>query len=268
MIYTCYEMVRDCRADKPEGWSYFVSNYVPVVRKLLAHYFPERAGDGALIERVLRTLRRPESSLFQMMDPAPERIFVAELRQQVLAAVESDRAAALPPVPIEPETLLEALAPLTMVERQAVWFETMHHTPVDVGRMMRMDPKTVEKIRQKAGELVRGKVDAWSGTLLADNGAVLGRAAAATPTGPDCPQPRAFLDMIDGRTTWQGREQIERHVGRCLFCLDHFCRLLEVVDIMRTSKPLPEEEAEPLRRLLGVEPVKKAAAWKRLFGAG
>src|SRR5438445_12830611 len=33
MIYTCYEMVRDCHADRPEGWAYFISNYVPLIRK-------------------------------------------------------------------------------------------------------------------------------------------------------------------------------------------------------------------------------------------
>ena len=34
MIYTCYEMVRDCHADRPEGWAYFISNYVPLIRKI------------------------------------------------------------------------------------------------------------------------------------------------------------------------------------------------------------------------------------------
>ena len=30
MIYTCYEMVRDCRENRAEGWRYFIRNYVPV----------------------------------------------------------------------------------------------------------------------------------------------------------------------------------------------------------------------------------------------
>ena len=38
MIYTCYEMIRDCRAGRAEGWRYFISTYVPVIRKSLAHY--------------------------------------------------------------------------------------------------------------------------------------------------------------------------------------------------------------------------------------
>ena len=78
MIYTCYEMIRDCRADKPEGWSYLISEYVPAVLKLLAHYAP-----GHSIERVLAAVCKPESSLFQSLEPSPERWFVAELRQKL-----------------------------------------------------------------------------------------------------------------------------------------------------------------------------------------
>src|SRR5579859_2954622 len=85
MIYTCYDMIRDCRADRAEGWSHFITNYVPVIRQLAAHYFPH---SGAVLEPVLVALRRPESSLFQSLEPAPERWFVAELRQRVLVAYE------------------------------------------------------------------------------------------------------------------------------------------------------------------------------------
>ena len=88
MIYTCYEMIRDCRADTPEGWSYFLAQYVPVIRALVAHYFPGRSGDPALVERVLVALRQPQSKLFESLEPAPERAFVTGLRQRVLAAVE------------------------------------------------------------------------------------------------------------------------------------------------------------------------------------
>ena len=61
MIYTCYEMVRDCRAGVPEGWIYFISYYVPAIRKTLTQYAPERAGDAALVERILLTVRDRKS---------------------------------------------------------------------------------------------------------------------------------------------------------------------------------------------------------------
>ena len=257
MIYTCYEMARDCRSDRPEGWSYFLSNYVPVVRKLVAHYGSD---DGALLNRVLVGIHKPESSLFQTLEPAPERWFLADLRQKVLAEMETRP----PEIEIDLETVAAALEPLTMVEKQAAWIETMHYSPEETGPMLRMAPQTVEKIRGRAAELIRGKVDTWRRTLLADNGASLGR-AAAPEAGEDCLSAKTFLDILDGRMTWLGREQLERHVNACWHCIDHFCRMVEVVELLRGIQPLTEQEAEPFRILLGIQPQKRPR-WKRLLG--
>jgi hypothetical protein len=268
MIYTCYEMIRDCRADKPAGWSYFLAQYVPVIRGLVTHYFPERAADPALVERVLAALRQPQSSLFESLDPAPERAFVAGLRQRVLAAVEADRAGLAPEVPIDLEVLGPALEPLTLTEKLAVWFETMGYSAADAARMLRMSPQTADKIRTRSAELVRGGVDAWSRTLLAENGPSLGREAAGLCTKDatkDCLPAKAFLDIIDGRTNWRGREEMERHVKTCWHCIDHYCRLLEVVDVLRASQPLAEAEIESYQLLLGIEPPKRSF-WKKLAG--
>jgi len=254
-------MIRDCRAGRPEGWSYFLTQYVPAIRRFLAHYYPEREGDRALIERVLTKLRQPESSLFQSLDPAPERAFVAELRQHVVSAVEADHASTAPEVAIEIEALGAALEPLTLTEKLVMWFETMRYGEADAGRMLRMSPETAKKIRARGAELVRGGVDAWRSTLLGDNGLPLGRAASALGT-KDCLPPKAFFDVIDGRATWRGREEMERHVKGCWHCMDHYCRLLEVVDVLRGAKPLGEAEAEGYKRLLGIETPKRSF-WKR-----
>src|SRR5271155_1591417 len=152
MIYTCYEMIRDCRADKPEGWSYFLAQYVPPIRGLVTHYFPERAGDAALVERVLAALRQPQSNLFESLDPVPERAFMAGLRQRVLAAVEADRAGAAPAVPIALGVLAQALEPLPLTEKLVVWFESMGYSAADAARMLRMSPQTADKIRGRAAE--------------------------------------------------------------------------------------------------------------------
>ena len=254
-------MIRDCRAGRPEGWSYFLTQYVPVIRGFLGHYYPDRVGDQALIERVLVTLRKAESSLFQSLDPAPERAFVAELRQHVLSAVEADRASAAPDVSIEIEALGTAFETLTLTEKLVVWFDTMRYGAADTGRMLRMSPETADKIRARGAELVRGSVDAWRSTLLQDNGPLLGRAASALTT-KNCLLPKAFFDVIDGRATWSGREEMERHVKGCWHCMDRYCRLLEVVDVLRGAKPLGEAEVEVYKRLLGVETPKRSF-WKR-----
>ena len=199
MVYTSYEMVRDCRADKPEGWSYLIANYVPVIRKLLAHYAGERA---PAVETVLAVLHNPESSLFASLDPAPERWVVGELRQKVLAELP----AADPSAPLDLESVAAALAPLTLLEKQAIWLEGMGYGPPDAGVLLRMAPATVTKIRDRAAELLRGAVDTWNRSLLPENGLALGRAAAAAHT-TDCVPSKTFLDVLDGRSTWRNREQ-------------------------------------------------------------
>jgi hypothetical protein len=257
VVYTCYEMVRDCRADRPDGWSYFIANYVPVIRKLLAHY---GGGRAVTLESLLGGLRKPESSLFASLEPAPERWFVGELRQKVLAELAIPDAAA----PLDLETVGAAWQPLTMVEKEAAWLETMDYAPPEAGAMLRMAPATVEKIRGRAGELLRGAVDTWNRTLLAENGPALGRAAAAAHT-KDCLPSKTFLDMLDGRSTWRTREQIERHAINCWHCIDHFCRMAEVIELLRGVEPLPAAEWEPLRQQLGI-PEEKRGGWKKWFG--
>jgi hypothetical protein len=260
MIYTCYEMIRDCRLDKPEGWSFFVSGYVPLIRKLLAHYAPAEAPDGALLRRILQAARQPESSLFQSLEPAPERWFIAELRQKVLAEIDA------PPAELELdlETVALALGPLTLTEKQAAWIETMHYGPKETGAMLRMAPLTVEKIRARAAELIRAAAPAWNRAILAANGAALGRAAAAAST-PACLSAKVFLDILDGRATWRGREEMERHVNGCWHCIDLFCRMTEVVELIRGVEPLAESEAAPLRQAMGVR-LPRPSLWKRLVG--
>ncbi len=260
MIYTCYEMVRDCRADVPEGWIHFISHYVPVMRKALAHYAPEKAGDAALLGQILVKVRTRDSFIFKSTEPPEERWFVAQLRQLLVGELAAPAAE----IPMDLETLTAALEPLTMTEKQAAWLETMHYSPAQAGPMLRVSPETVEKVRDRAAELIRGKVDSWRRTLLVENGAALGREAAGG-AGKDCLATKAFLDVVDGRTTWRGREMMDRHLRDCWHCVDHFCRMLEVVHLLRDSQPLPESECEPFRTLLGV-PASKRAGWKRFIG--
>jgi hypothetical protein len=265
MIYTCYDMLRDCGDGRDEGWSYFVSNYTPVIRRIVAQYTPESAGDG-LIERLLIAVRQPQSPLFQLLDPAPERWFVAELRQQVLGVVGELQSGAEPESTLDLELLGKALEPLTVVEKQAVWLETMRYAPKEAATLLRMEARTVEKIRDRAAELLRGTLDTWRRTLLADSGRQLGRMASAART-PECPGAKAFLDVLDGRSTWQRREELERHVTACWYCIDHFCRMAEVLELVRGIEPLPEEEAAKFRAVLGIHPPKKTL-WKRWFASG
>lgn len=255
MIYTSYDMIQDCRADKPEGWSYFITNYVPVIRKLLAHY-----GSAGDLERILVALRRADSSLFSSMEPAPERWFVTELRQKVLAELPSPP----PDIELDLETVASAFEPLTLSEKQVAWLEAMGYDAAAIGAMMRMAPKTVEKIETKAADLLRGKSDTWRRSILRENARLLGQAAAASGT-KDCLPLRVFLDILDGRTTWRGRETMEQHVTQCWHCIDQYSRLVEVLELIRGIQPLTLPEASEYQTLLGIRS-SKPSLWRRLAG--
>src|SRR5882724_2216715 len=234
MVYTCFEMIRDCRADFPQGWRHFAASYVPVINRIGKQY----SATGVDIDAILLSVRKPGASLFQSMDPSPERWFVAELRQVVLATLPLPETE----IALDLATVADALAPLSMVEKQAAWLETMRYDDAVAGEMLRISGTTVEKVRARAAELIRGKVDAWRRTLLAENGLALGREAAAG-AGKDCLSAKAFLDILDGRTTWGNKEMIERQVNSCWHCVDHFCRMVEVIGLLRGCRPLTETEA-------------------------
>ena len=253
MIYTSYDMLRDCRENRPEGWRHFLTNYVPVIRKLLAHYATD---DDKLLERVLPAVGKPGASMFAPTEPAPERWFVADLRQVVVAELPHPP----PEMELDLETVAEAFGPLTVVEKQAAWIEGMGYSPEATGAMLRMAPATVAKIRDRAAELLRTKSDAWRRPILRENGRALGRAAAAA-AGAECLSRKAFLDVLDGRTSWQDREQLERHVTSCFHCVDHFCRMAEVIELLRGVKPLGESEAARWARVLSVDLGSKKKGW-------
>jgi len=254
MVYTSYEMMRDCRADRPQGWRFLVAQYVPVMRKIVRHYDANQAGP----EAALLSIARPDSPLFASLDPAPERVFVAGLRQSILEGIPAPAAE----LPVSLEAVAAAFEPLTLVEKQAAWLESMGYGAEQSGAMLRMAPATVAAIRARAAELLRGQTDRWRPSLLAENGRALGTEAA--PPADGCLAARKFLDIVDGRTTWAGREQLARHTDACWHCIDHFCRLLEAVSLLRGIEPLTEAEAEPFYKALNL-PASRPAAWKRWF---
>ena len=90
---------------------------------------------------------------------------------------------------------------------------------------------------------------------------VVGVEAADAKT-KDCLPAKAFLEILDGRSTWRDREEMTQHVGTCWHCVDHFCRMAEVVELLRGVQPLSEAEAAPLKKKLGIE-TRKPAFWRR-----
>ena len=100
--------------------------------------------------------------------------------------------------------------------------------------MLRMDAKTVEKIRDKAADLLRGAQDRWSRTILEDNGTSLGRGSRGAI--------HARLCLGQGAAGYDRRplHLVKAGAGgtpsfRLLALHDHFSRLHEVCDLLRSK---------------------------------
>jgi len=255
-------MIEDCRADKPEGWSYLIRSYIPAIRIFLSHYYSGRAADTQLIERVLKGLKNPSSGLWK--GAGTEREFVAQFRQEVLRIVELDKSSVEPAVALDLEVLSEALEPFTATERQFVWFQTMSFDAAATAKLMNLEPATVQAARDRADEALRSKLDRWSRGIIAENGLLLGKLAVAAKTDK-CLPAKAYLDTLDGRITWARKKDYESHMTQCWFCVDHCCRIRESDFALRTIKPLSEQDAEPFRTLLKL-PAEKKGLLQRMFG--
>lgn len=256
-------MIADCRVNRPAGWSYLVGNYVPVMRLVLSHYYPDRKADRELLDQVLKALHDPLAALFAHPGAGTEREFVTALRQAVLAAVEKESANQTSAGALDLETMTAALEEFTATERQFVWLESMAYTAEQTAALMNLEASTVENARNRAEELLRSRMDHWKRGLIADTGRILGRLAAAART-EECLPARAFLDTLDGRITWIRKKDCEFHMMSCWHCIDHFCRIREADHALRVARPLGEDEAMPYRLALGL-PEEKQPFWKKMF---
>ena len=262
-VYTSLEMIIDCRANKPDGWRYLVSRYVPVIRRVVSHY----SGDANLssrVDKLLLQLHSPADPLYSSSS-INEREFIAALRQRVLDLMDTERPASAPDVEVDLATLTQALEPLTATERQMLWLESMGYSVESTAGLLNLESSTVEKLRNRAEDLLRAQMDRWKRGLFLQNGRLLGRLEAGTKSG-DCLLPSAFVDVIDGRITWGRKKDYETHVVRCWYCVDHFSRIRESDYITKMLKPLTEDEAKPYHQLLGL-PEEKKSFFSKLFAS-
>lgn len=259
-IYTSFEMVEDCKAGLRRGWAHFVSEFEPIIAALAAHYCGEHYASKPSID-LLRDLHTGE--FFQSVHPATQREFAIELRQSVLALLEGACSSPAPDIELSLEDVTTALAPLTPVEKQMAWFETMKYVPAHTALTMNAGTDTVERLREKVEELLRQSLDRWKRGLLRENGPQL-RAEAVARSGQNCVAIKLFLDVLDGRVTWSNRQNIDRHLASCWHCIDRFCRTREIDRLVKDTPPLTGEKTETHLEKLGF-PKEKAPFWKRIL---
>lgn len=255
-VYTSYEMIADCQSGKPAGWVYFVRQFVPPLRWLLGRY---GMGEDALRAR-LKELQAPGG--MARFKPTGQRELLGELRPE-------------PPVPAGTEppfdlaTLSEAIAETPALERQNLWFDTMGYDIELTAKLLRQTVETAQGARARGLEALRGKLDSWSLTILRDHGPVLGATARAAKPAETIPF-RVYLDVIDGRATWQTRAEADRAMFQHWYEVDQFCRVREADAAVTETRPYTEEDdagaGKPYYDLLGVTPPRpQRSLLQRLF---
>ncbi|MCC7234029.1 MAG: hypothetical protein IT163_01920 [Bryobacterales bacterium] len=253
-IYTCFDMIADCRQGKPEGWRHFVRTFLPPVRRIVAHY----GGGEEQVMHLVERLRETKSSPLHGMQPMTEREFLDSLRPLVVELTRTHVPEAAPGL----DLVQEALAPLTAVERQTAWLETFGYPAREAARIMRMAPETAVKLRERTGALLRAKLDDWSVKMLARHGHALGEEVERQPPAEPLGY-RDFFDVIDGRNTWQHRSTFERTLEESWFEVHRACRIREADDALDKAKPLDEAAMRPVLEYLRI-PEGKKGFWKRL----
>ncbi len=253
-VYTCYDMVPDCRADNPRGWIHLAKHFVPPLRWMVSRY-----GGGEPELRGLLASMRPFPA---EIPPTAEREFILNARPRVLEAA-GWRAGTIGTLDLE--TFASALAELTVLERQLVWFETMGYNAADTGRLCRTSEETAAKARASALEMLRRALDSWTSTIVRDNAGAL--AVSARAEAPAQPVPfRSYVDIIDGRMTWGNRVAVDRSLAASWHEVDHYCRVREADAATRDTKPLSDEDAAPYFALFGVSSP-KPPLWKRVLAS-
>ncbi|MEZ5356364.1 MAG: hypothetical protein R2762_27330 [Bryobacteraceae bacterium] len=248
-VYTSFDMISDCRANRPEGWIFLAETVVPPLRRLYSHY--------GLAESAVRQRLIALKGGIARFEPMSVRQFVAALRPEPVPEEQGE---------VELEAVAAALEPLTVLERQLVWMDTMGYETPEAARLMRMSPDTAASVRDRSAELLRGAFDSWTRTMLRDHGAWLGQQARQAKPA-ETVRFNDYLDIIDGRMTWQNRAGVELKLLESWYEIDQFCRVREADAAVMDTQPLRGEEAQPYLELFGVSRPKPGLL-RRVLGVG
>jgi hypothetical protein len=244
MIYTAFDMVMDIRAGKPEGWRYFVDRLVPALCLMARHY----GGSEATIQSLLPTLGRLET-----VEPRPEREVLVALREFVLAQIPT--APGHSAAELDFDAFVQALAELTPVEKQLVWFEALHYNTDQAAFMMRVSPETGARAQEKGRELLRTNLDHWTRTIIRDNGvALVAQARARVPAEPVALS--RYMNFIDGHASWRERHDLDHSLSESWYEIDLLCRAREADEFLRQAASHPVADATAWLGLVGVQPPK------------
>jgi hypothetical protein len=265
-VFTCAELVEACLANQDAGWKRFVTDYLPFAGLLLERHYPQLVPRReTLLREVLLRARDQDHQFFRDYRGHSEREFLVHLRGLVLHVLEeTEPAVPAPEIPLSWESFEGSLSGLTALERQVAWLFLLCPRAEDAPLLLRADQPSVTVMLGRAQEQLRAALDHWSADLLEQNRHLLAAEARLRQT-KDCPDPRAWLRLLDGQITWRDRQDLERHLTACWCCVDRLCRFREVMRLSRLVQPFTETEAEPFAKAIGVS-FAPPSSWKRVWG--
>ena len=236
-VITYHTMISGCQNGEREAWGEFARRLSPYAIFILEHSFPELAQESSgHLDRIFAQMR--EGDFFSAFQGRREREFLMHFRGRVW-----DYGLGMTPVPETPldrELLEKVTDGFSMTQQQILWMNLQGVGAPTAAAVLLVDAATVVEVLKKTNTNLRALLDRWSASTLAESGRSLMRAARGW-SGSDCLGDHVFGKMIDGQTSWQDREKIERHVRSCFYCVDRYTACREVVYCLR-KLPLAEEK--------------------------
>ena len=263
-LWIFQRIVPACEEGQAEGWRAFLDTYTPVARGLLGVYFRGSGDEPREIwKRALPDLTANDCERLRAFDHQGEREFLADLRAFLLElgapGLDSAHDLAGPSRP-SAETLGATLQGLPFLHQQAVFLKLAGYSDAALDKMLKIPPgaigRAVERLQKDFSAFLKRDHDEclWPAAWLEFQ-----RSVRAAP-GKDCPPLRQFVRIFDGQATWYDKGPAEEHVTACLYCLERWCALREVVYWRAKAEPLSSAEADGLLSLL---PIQRAAEGRK-----
>ncbi len=272
-LITFHKILPGCEEGSREAWLAFLSNYTPIVSRLLDIYLPSCRDEQRkeFWRTALRDLSANKFERLRTFDHRSEREFLVEMRAFFLehgaANVNPSRDTTCAPRPA-PEKLNALLKGLPLLHQEILFLKLAGYADATLEKLLRITPavalKGLERLQADYSIILRQEQDvslwpaAWSEVL---------RYARASKQG-GCPPLRQFVRILDGQVSWYDKDPVEQHMTSCLHCLERWTALRELVHWRREAKPLSLAELEALLSCLPIQTEAKAGKsfLGRIFG--
>lgn len=264
-VFSFHKMQEACRADEPAAWLHFIRSYAPLAKQLLRHYFPEQE-QRALLAAVFRAAR-DQGRAWQGFAGAGEKEFVLHFRNFVLAQGRAARGGS-PETPVTPEAFWKVLQEFPPLQRELLALAFHRYAPEELSALLKFETESAAAVVAQARE----KLGAERGTALApglDHDALF--VALEKQRTELCVPDRVYARLVDGQVTWREREEIDRHLENCLYCLNRFAEFREAAHFFHQLAAAEEAVVGELAAAMGLPAPavlkKKPGWWQRLLGA-